>query len=185
MVDATYSARQVAAASFIQPVTLHSWHSDRIGLVRDAAARSGRRYSFADAVVVGLVATLADDLNGFGIPVRLAAALCNRLRPFIEAQIASHKPDIYVSLDGAQPVAVARRSNGAPGGWEVQTFDTIAQYNAWGAAQEPHIPVPPLTRTWRGGHELLIDIAGAVKRAGVSLSRYDVWQRSGEAGSDD
>jgi hypothetical protein len=135
--------------------------------------------------VIGLVAALADDLNGLGIPVRHAITLCNQLRPFIEDQITRHPAELYVSLDKVLPVAVAHRGGGKPGGWDVVTFNSIAEYNAWSAAQDPGAELPPGQRFWRSGHELLIDVSLAFKRAGASLSRHDVWAHPNEQGADD
>lgn len=173
MLKDSFSPRVVTAAFHLEPVTLRSWHGERYELGCCEVTPSGhRRYAFADAVLIGL---LADWTNPFrwGWGIRRAVALANTLRDAVHQIVSDYAAgaEPFLSLDTASPVVVAWQAPGERNGWKIHVFPRLSD---WAAALQATASDPQ----FRGGQgrfdTITIDLSSAVKRAAAALTRHDV-----------
>jgi len=115
-----YSPGQIRAAFGLQAVKLHAWHNT-YGLTAGVHQPNGhRRYSLADAAMVGIVANMEGEL-GF-MQHRPAVALANAVRDHaiaVLAQYAGAGADMLVKMGEDRPGVVCTRRNNA---WAIQSY---------------------------------------------------------------
>lgn len=161
----SYTPAHVAAAFFLNGTTLRGWHGPASGaLATDAddaiALRPGgakRRYSFADAVRIGIVEHLSSpDRAALGIRVSDAVRLANALRPHIDAAIA----DLLADSE-AQPVALAALDSHPTPDWRV-----LVCRSARGLGEQLTSGMPMTG--------ILLSLADHIRRAELALSRVGI-----------
>lgn len=127
----TYTPAHVAAAFFIKPAALRSWHAlDGNGLITDAdggatlAPGIKRRYSLADAIRIGMVVRLsgADGGKLFNLSVTDAVGIANALRDTVTGALVYRQAG-----SDYEWFAIADRDNRRRNPWRVQVFASRAE----------------------------------------------------------
>jgi hypothetical protein len=167
-----YSPGRVAAAFFLKPGTLRSWHASPLELASEPPEPNGRRrYSFADAALVALVASLTDLYNGNpGMSAARAIGLANVARNAIRD--FAGRFDGFEALNAASPVIVAWGDRGDRNGWRVHAFASIKDLAEALAATDPTMRASLDTMT--------IDVVALFTRTATALTRPGLAEEPGE-----